>query len=114
MATLTASSPSRSAADIAANQDTASATDEFVNTGKALLLVEHTNSGGTTATLTISMQKTVDGLTVADRTVSIGAGETHLVGPFPTEYYNDNDGKVQLAMAGGYTDCVYTLILPTT
>ncbi len=114
MPELTASSPARAANDIDANQANASAADEFVNTGKAFLLADHTNGGGTTATLTIAVQKTVDGLAVADKTITIGAAETHLLGPFPTEYYNDVDGKVQLAMSGGYSDVTYTLILPTT
>jgi len=70
--------------------------DEFVNNGKEILMVNHTNSGGAGVTLTIVTQSTVDGQAIADRTVAIGAGEFHPLGPFDKGVYNDANGKVQL------------------
>lgn len=70
--------------------------DKFTNTGKELLLVDHTNSGGSSVTLTITTTATQDGLAVADRTVTIAAGERHLLGPFPKALYNDENGQVSL------------------
>ena len=34
---------------------------------------------------------------MADKTITIPAGERHLIGPFPTTVYNDGDAKVALA-----------------
>lgn len=70
--------------------------DVFTNTGKELLIVRHTNGGGSAVTLTITTSQTSDGLAVADRTVPIGAGELHVLGPFPTQIYNDGNGQVAL------------------
>jgi len=95
MSTITKLARSR-AANPATFAAAAGGGDEFVNTGKELLLVNHTNGGGSAVTLTITTSATVDGLAVADRTVSIGAGEFHVLGPFETSQYNDANGKVQL------------------
>lgn len=67
---------------------------QFLNDGKVTrLLVEN---GATAFALTIQTSKTVDGQAVADRTVSIGANETHEIGPFPADVYNQSDGKVYI------------------
>ena len=95
MANLTATESSRSAATITPDTPEIGG-DQFANTGFELLLVRHTNGGGSAATLTVPIQKQIDSEDVADKTISIGAGETHLVGPFPREFYNDADGNVQL------------------
>ena len=72
----------------------ASGGDAFVNTGVEFI---HIKNGDVSAkTLTIVTQATVDSQAVADRTVSIPAGEERLVGPFPGSTYNDSDVKVQL------------------
>lgn len=87
--------------------------DEFANTGKELLLVSHTNGGGSTVTLTITTEATSDGLAVADRTVSIAAGSFHVLGPFPKGIYNDADGNVNLAWSSA-TDIDIAVIRPAT
>jgi len=54
--------------------------DDFVNTGKELAVVEHTNPGGAAVTLTVTTTATVDTEAVADKVIVIGVGETHVLG----------------------------------
>lgn len=68
--------------------------DTFVNDGKKTFLLFL--NGATAFVLTIVTPGTVDGLAIADRTVSIGANEEHLIGPWPTAQYNDSSGIVSL------------------
>jgi len=96
MATLTPASAARSANPITFTGASPGG-DEFANTGKELLFVRHTNAGGVGVTLTITSQATVDGLAVADRTVAIDPGETHVLGPWPKAAYNDASGNVALS-----------------
>jgi len=112
MADLTANTPSRTASDIAANQEDGAAAITFANTGKEFLLVDHTNAGGSASNLTIATTLTIDGGAVADKVVAISAGEKHLVGPFPTNIYNDDDDEVNATLDGGYADITITLIRP--
>lgn len=69
--------------------------DSWANSGAEALLVE--NAGTSSVTLTFTTYKTVDGLAVNDLQVVVPAGETHLVGPFPTDIYNDPDGNAQVS-----------------
>ena len=110
MADLTVNSPAR-AANAVSNEAASAGGDAFANTGRELVLLTHTNGAGATETLTVAMQKTIDGEDVPDKTVSIGAGETHLLGPFPTGLYNDVDGKVQLSYSSE-TDLELLVIQP--
>ena len=68
--------------------------DAFVNTGNEVVHIK--NSGGSGRTVTFATPATVDGLAVADRDVTVPAGEERIVGPFPTNTYNDGDNKVQM------------------
>jgi len=97
MATLTAVAPARTANQIA-GVAAAAGGDEFANDGKQLLLIE--NGSGAEIDLTITTEKTVDGEDVADKVIAIPDGERHLIGPFPTQIYNDGDGHVNI----GYED----------
>jgi len=96
MATLTPIVPARSNVELAA-VSAAAGGDEWVNDGSELLLIEHTNGGGADATLTIETTKTIDGCAVADKEVTITKGKRYIIGPFPTGYYNDSNGKVQIS-----------------
>ncbi|MFJ9694962.1 hypothetical protein [Kitasatospora sp. NPDC101183] len=59
----------------------------IVNDGRVMLIVE--NAGSTVArTVSIQISKPVDGFSaVATRTVSVAAGATRLLGPYPTADY---------------------------
>jgi len=67
---------------------------KFLNDGKLTFI--QVENGATAFTLTIQTPKTVDGLAVAERTISIGTNEEHLIGPFPADTYNQADGMVYL------------------
>lgn len=94
MATIATLTTSRAGAKI--NQVAANGGgDAFVNTGVELLVIKNADSGA--HTVTIVSQSTVDGLAVSDRDVVIPAGEEWVIGPFPTNVYNDTNNRVQLS-----------------
>jgi len=67
--------------------------DEFVNDG--VFTFFHAKNAATPAiAVTFVTQKTVDGQAVGDRTVSLPDGEERMVGPFPTDVYNNANGRV--------------------
>ncbi len=69
--------------------------DKFANNGKQFLLVHNGDSGA--HVLTFTSPATVDGLAVADPTVSLAAGASKLIGPFKPSVFNDEDGYVTMA-----------------
>jgi hypothetical protein len=69
--------------------------DSFANDGRTLLAV-YNSHGSAARTVTIDIQKDVDGQDPASRTVTMAAGQTMLIGPFPTGIYNDANGRVLL------------------
>ena len=75
-------SPLEVAGDVAGNR--------FLNTSPVVLVVR--NSGGSDYTLTLIPQQTVDALSAASRVLTITAGDTAALGPFPGAAYNDVDG----------------------
>jgi hypothetical protein len=62
------------------------------NDGKIILEVN--NSGGVSYTFTVQTPGTVDGLAVTDLVLTVAAGATRLLGPFPPAVYNQADGTV--------------------
>jgi hypothetical protein len=58
------------------------------NDGHVLLIVRNANGASTARTLTIHRSRTLDdGASVASRTVTVAAGATRVLGPFPPEDY---------------------------
>lgn len=109
MATLTVGAISRSGL----TRSLASAAvggDEFANDGKTFL--EVANGSGSSITVTIATQMTVDGKAVADDAISVGAGVTKQIGPFPPHIYNDANGKVQVTYSAVTTVTVGATRLP--
>lgn len=88
--TLTAQQASRTGAQISRQSVTAAGGFEFPNDGKTLLLV---NNDAVDMVLVFTIQKKLDGQT-ATRTVTVTASQDWVVGPFPTELYNDASGYV--------------------
>lgn len=86
MATLTVSNVSISGLDIV-GVAAAAGGDEWANTGREYILIK--NGGGSPITATLDIKATVDDLAVTDPTVSVAAGATMIVGPFPPGIYND-------------------------
>lgn len=62
--------------------------DEWPNTGYEVIEVK--NGSGAGITVTLDLKPTVDGAALVDPTVSIGAGVTKMIGPFPPSWYNDS------------------------
>lgn len=68
-------------------------TYKFLNDGDTYLHFKKTGAGA--STVTIVTPRTVEGLAVADLTLSVPATSgDKMVGPFPRDSYNDPDGKV--------------------
>ncbi len=64
------------------------------NDGRTFLHV--VNGGGSADVVTIVSQSVDDGLAVADRTVSVPAGEERMIGPFLKRVYNDASGLINV------------------
>ena len=60
--------------------------DTFVNEGKTIF--EVVNGGGAGITVTVTGQRDVHFDTSTTKTVSVGAGVTTLIGPFPVGNFN--------------------------
>ena len=69
--------------------------DWFLNNGRVIAWIANGHISQS-RTASAAIQQQVDGLAVAAKSVSIGAGSAKLFGPFPPELYNDADGYVQL------------------
>ena len=72
--------------------------DAFENNGRVVFHAK--NGSGGAITLTFQTPGMVDGLAVADRTVSIPAGEERMCGVFPPSDYNQSDGDVYVDYSG--------------
>ena len=70
-------------------------TDTFQvpNDGRTTLVVKN---GTGAVVITVVSHVTFDGLDVDDRDISIAADTDYLLGPFPPNVYNDNDGNISL------------------
>lgn len=69
--------------------------NSFQNDGKTAIYV--TNASGGSLTVTIQAPDSgKDGLAVTDRTVSVSAGTSKLIGPFKKDVYDQSDGSVYL------------------
>jgi len=69
-------------------------TYQVPNDGNVLLYFEKTGAGD--ATITITTPKTVNGLAVSDRTITVSATTGRdAVGPFPPDVYNSTADEVE-------------------
>jgi hypothetical protein len=68
--------------------------DQFANTGKEFVYLK--NDDGSSKTVTLVIQATIDGQAVINRTVIVAATDIMLVGPFPVGDYNDSNDVMQL------------------
>lgn len=83
--------------------------DSFTNDGKTMLYIY--NGAGAPITLTLVVQYTVDSKAVTNPTLSVTNGEGRLVGPFPTQIYNDANGRVNVTYSAVATVTVKVLSL---
>ena len=71
--------------------------DKFKTTAREMLLVNHTNAGGSSVDVTVVTTRTIDGESVSDKQITVGPGEMHLLGPFNQGTYGDPDDMVSLS-----------------
>lgn len=112
MATLTVTTVTRAGHDVAGVAATAGAGgDEFANTGQEFLEVK--NGSGAPITVTLDIKSTVDGAAVTDPTVTVAAGVTKIIGPFPPSIYNDSGtGRAKVTYSDVTTVTVKALKCP--
>lgn len=71
--------------------------DQFANDGSTLLLVVN---GGTEIDVTINSQTACDQGSDHDVVVTVGAGATKYIGPFPKARFDDGSGNVLITYEG--------------
>jgi hypothetical protein len=76
--------------DAAANVDG----NYFTNTGNEILYA--LNGDGSSTTITLVYAATTDGQAITNKTVSVPAGKAMILGPFPVEFYNDANSRMNL------------------
>lgn len=108
MALLAVTDVARTGIDLATAVAAAGGGDSFLNTGKEFLYVK--NGSGGSITVTVVTQVTVDGQSVADLAVAVGAGASKLIGPFPNGYYNDTNAPPQVQVT--YSGVTSLTVLP--
>lgn len=76
------------------NDTTVAASNNYYvpNNGRVVLIV--TNAAGANV-VTVETPGTVDGLAVTDLTANVAASKVHVLGPFPTQTYNDAQGRIK-------------------
>ena len=83
-----------SRAGITGSFTAANADGHYIANTEANFFLHVKNGGGSSITVTIETAATVDGLAVADRAVTVANGSEKMIGPFPPNIYNQDDGSV--------------------
>ncbi len=110
MALLTATPVTRAGVDVAGVAVDA-AGDEWVNTGQEF--VEITNNNAGTTTVTLDIKATLDGAAVVDPTVSVATTVRKIIGPFPTNFYNDtSNGRAKVTCSPSASVLIKVLKCP--
>jgi hypothetical protein len=95
MANLTITECARTGLALALSGGTAAAVgDQWLNTGKEVLVVSNTDSSA--HTVAVKVQAQPDGKDVTERTVNVVNATTKVIGPFPINEYNDEGGYAQI------------------
>lgn len=73
--------------------------DVFDNSGSTLLYVKNGDSTGHDVTLQIQNTLELGGITlsITDPTVTVPASDEKIIGPFPTQWFNDDNGQVNIS-----------------
>ena len=113
MAAITITTTARTAHDPLTVDQAAASGDYLQNTGFELLFIY--NGGMSSINLTIDFPDTalIDGVAPTPPVVAVGAGIYKILGPFPTDIYNDSNGRVQFSYSAT-TSVTVAAFLPTT
>lgn len=115
MALLTVQTADRGGLNLTDSDVAASAGgDSFANDGNTALYVLNGSGGDITVTLVFGTGAAVDGQSPTNRTVVVEAGKAEIIGPFPTQYYNDGNGRMNVTYSGVTTLTVLPFKLSTT
>lgn len=107
MAVLTATSLVRTGINPVPTTAADALGDEVANPGGDIaFIVKNDSVSSITVTLDIRAAGP-DGAAVTDPTVTVGAGATRMVGPFPTGIYNDASGRAKIT----YSDVTTVYVL---
>lgn len=82
---------------------------EIVNDGKMFVILKNEHTGA--VVMTFQIAQTVDGESVTNKTVSVTNGTYKVVGPFPTNIYNQTGGKLYIDAATADVVKVSPLVL---
>ena len=86
---------------------------EFSNHGRTF--IQAFNGGGSDIEHTFATPGTVDGLAIAELVVDIPAGEDRIIGPFPPETYNTEEGvtdTVKVTFEGVASLTIAAIVMP--
>lgn len=88
--------------------------DTFVNNGKTLFYAANGSGGDITVTFTAQNEVTINGtsLSVSDLAVVVEAGTDEMIGPFPTQIFNNSSGAVAVTYSGVSSLTVRPLSMP--
>ena len=73
----------------------------FISANDGLVVVEVYNPTGGALSVSASPTAQVGGMDLADVTVSVPAGATRWIGPWPPAVFNETDGSVTFSAATG-------------
>lgn len=85
--------------------------DQFLNTGKEVLIVK--NGDSTATTVTITGQRACNQGTTHSQAISVAASAEEVIGPLNPYFYNDANGYVQITYSKvtSLTEAVVTVSL---
>ena len=100
--------------DLAAIAQAAAAGGDYLqNSGAELTYFSNASVGDITLTIAFASTGTVDGVAPTNKALTLTAGERYILGPWPTNFYNDASGRVQFTYSG-VTSLTVAALLPTT
>lgn len=113
MATLTVTEVTRAGVIVTTLTAAAAGGDQFPNTGRELVMFKNGDVAAKTVTLvTGAAGADPDGLAITDKTIVVAAGDTVVMGPFPTGIYNDASGMMNLTYSAVTSCTLKALKLP--
>lgn len=74
--------------------------DQFANDGRPVIWVKNASGGPLTVQVEFADAADIDGVNAGTKDIVVGAGEESIIGPFPTTYFNDASGFVQVGYSG--------------
>lgn len=97
--------------NFAASEAIVEATGDVVSNlnGNALALFR--NEAGTTVTVTMTVAKTVQGLTLAAPALVVAATGKGAIGPFDVNVYNNGSGEVRFDYSGADVTQLYGVVI---